>query len=355
MKTVIIPTISELHSSIAQVPATFIVIDEGEHRSYNKNVLSEREASFFGPREREEWFKQRNISKKLRDLIPKKCHAESSFGLLVALEKGADYCFFFDDDVIVNNSILDEHINVLNSETLLAVSSSTHWYNTLRLTDSPRGLHPRGFPFSLRGETPRYTFKTKTGRTILNQGLWTESPDLDSFTILMNGGSIETGVCPIRISTVKNSVALDAATFTTVCSMNLAFRSEIIPAFYQLPMNEFGLDRYDDIWSGLFVKKIADKLGYYTSCGVPACQHSRRPRLLINDFKKELIGFHINEVLWELVLEEDLYSKNYADCYYELAQKLAKKSSVFRGVTRKIFENITSKMKLWTRLIDKIS
>jgi len=60
--------------------------------------------------------------------------------------------------------------------------------------------------------------------------------------------------------------------YLTVCSMNLAFRREVIPAFYQLPMddNEWEVGRFDDIWSGVFLKRACDVLGKRISQRRPA-------------------------------------------------------------------------------------
>ena len=52
---------------------------------------------------------------------------------------------------------------------------------------------------------------------------------------------------------------------------NTSFLKEVIPAFpytYQEP-DGFGVARYDDIWSGLFIKNILDKLDKRMSAGFP--------------------------------------------------------------------------------------
>jgi hypothetical protein len=52
--------------------------------------------------------------------------------------------------------------------------------------------------------------------------------------------------------------------------MNTSFVSKIIPAFYQLYMKHMGVDRFNDIWSGIFLKKIVDHLGDNISLGTPS-------------------------------------------------------------------------------------
>lgn len=53
----------------------------------------------------------------------------------------------------------------------------------------------------------------------------------------------------------REKVIVGKGTYLAVCSMNTSFTPEIIPAFYQLYMNFMGVDRFDDIWSGIFLKK----------------------------------------------------------------------------------------------------
>ena len=52
--------------------------------------------------------------------------------------------------------------------------------------------------------------------------------------------------------------------------MNVAFKPEVIHAFYQLYMNYLGFDRFDDIRSGVFLNKITDHLRVHLSLGTPA-------------------------------------------------------------------------------------
>ena len=89
--------------------------------------------------------------------------------------------------------------------------------------------------------------------------------------------------------------------YQTVCSMNLGFRREIIPAFYQFPMddNPFKIGRFDDIWSGLVVKAVVDQLGGYILNGYPLCQHNKAPRSTFKDVSAEAPGYESNEFFSE--------------------------------------------------------
>jgi hypothetical protein len=85
--------------------------------------------------------------------------------------------------------------------------------------------------------------------------------------------------------------------------MNLAFRREVVPAFYQLPMddNEWDVGRFDDIWSGLFLKRACDVLGKRIYNGAPLCEHNKAARSTFADLHNEVAGLELNEHLWEVV------------------------------------------------------
>jgi hypothetical protein len=85
--------------------------------------------------------------------------------------------------------------------------------------------------------------------------------------------------------------------------MNLAFEREVIPAFYQLPMddNEWEVGRFDDIWSGVFLKRAADVLEKDVVNGYPLCEHNKAPRPTFDDLNNEVPGLELNEHVWEVV------------------------------------------------------
>jgi hypothetical protein len=137
--------------------------------------------------------------------------------------------------------------------------------------------------------------------------------------------------------------------------MNTSFQRKIVPAFYQLYMKVMGIDRFDDIWSGLFIKKIADHLGDNISLGKPVVSHNKRPRSTFADLKAELEGIIINEMLWKVVDSVELNCKDYFECYLELANKI-KKAEIFNEKVHRDFINLqVDKMNLWLEIVDKVS
>lgn len=108
------------------------------------------------------------------------------------------------------------------------------------------------------------------------------------------------------------------------CSMNCSFKPKILPAYYQLLMKQdLGcgslIDRMGDIWSGLFLKKIADHLGDYIRVGDPLCTHNKHPRPIAQDLAKEKYGIEITDKLWLWLKDWNCKGSDYYHCYENLA------------------------------------
>ena len=340
-----------------------IVVDEGNAavRKENEKLLSSLEHKYYGPTERTNWFEKRFGSSftDLLSVIPERCHAETSFGFLVAYEEKPDIILEVDDDVFpfADHALVDAHAQNLSGDEGVTVSCRSKWYNTmenLTLTSSMM-LYPRGHPYGQRAEDERLTWKNSGDKCVLNMGLWTGCPDLDALTILYNGGM--NGQCSIASTGCKkDKVIVDKGTYFPVCSMNTAFLCDVTPAFYQLYSNFMGIDRFDDIWSGVFVKKIADHLGRRISLGSPLVDHRKRPRDTLKDLRKEFEGMVINEKLWTLVDQAELEGSTYWDAYNSLIQELEKMipQTFKEPLHRKFLETQLQKMRLWLKIIDQL-
>lgn len=354
--------IKKFETMLANHNYKIIVVDEGEKtvRRSNDKLLSKMPHIYYGPNERGEWFKQHLGLKYQRYLsvIPQRCHAETSFGFLVAYEEQPDFVIELDDDVfpIQRHNIVDCHLNNLFSKNGITVYSKEKWYNSMENLDLNIAMHlfPRGHPYAREARTEDFIWSDGGGECVLNMGLWAGHPDLDALTILYHGGL--DGRCGVKSKeSRRNKIIVDKGTYFALCSMNTAFLPRIVPAFYQLYMNFMGVDRFDDIWSGIFFKKIADHLGDKICLGEPIVYHDKRPRDVFKDLKKELEGMIINEALWKMLDEVELDGKTYWDSYYSLAHDLEKKVEKLQNSMRQKFMLAQiKKMKLWLKIIDRI-
>jgi hypothetical protein len=169
------------------------------------------------------------------------------------------------------------------------------------------------------------TDTTSVDDVVASQGLWTNVPDLDAVRILMDGDL--QGQAQTRLSADDygcDFVAEDGQ-YLTVCSMNLAFRREVIPAFYQLPMddNPWDVGRFDDIWSGVFLKRACDALGKQIYNGAPLCEHNKAPRSTFGDLTNEVPGLELNEHVWEIVDGVGGDADTFAGVFEAMASELA--------------------------------
>ncbi|WP_276271829.1 alpha-1 4-glucan-protein synthase [Haloarcula litorea] len=275
---------------------------------------------------REEWFEEQGASE-YAHLIPEASHAQTSFGLLYLWANDFEYGVFIDDDTLPHEDVdfFGTHMaNLAFEGEIERVSSDEDWVNVLYQNVDEHDLYPRGYPYSAMDESVE-TETTHVDDVVASQGLWTNVPDLDAVRILMDGdlqGQAQTRTTAADFG--EDFVAAEG-NYLTVCSMNLAFRREVVPAFYQLPMddNEWDVGRFDDIWSGLFLKRACDVLGKHIYNGDPLCEHNKAPRSTFSDLTNEVHGLELNEHVWEEIDAVGDDADSYAEVFEAMAERLA--------------------------------
>lgn len=226
-------------------------------------------------------------------IIPRRTAAVRSYGFYKAYQMKPDIIVTLDDDCYPDDAdFVKTHYRYLSTP------------HSLRWTQHAQAsLRVRGVPVEL-----------DKGDCIVNMGLWSNVPDLDGETQKQNPD--------FRIVKQNLNFHLALGQYAPISSMNLAFSSEAIPASYHLLMGpKWGFDRFDDIWFGIFMKKIADHLGFTISGGDPYIRHDRASDPDTNIIK-ERPGKAVNEYLWKDVDKIELTATTVKACYIELAQKL---------------------------------
>ncbi|WP_076432346.1 alpha-1 4-glucan-protein synthase [Haladaptatus litoreus] len=280
---------------------------------------------FDGTRRRQ-WFEEHEIAE-YTHLIPEASHAQTSFGLLYMWANDFTYGLFIDDDTLphLEFDYFGTHLNNLGYEGEIdCVSSNSNWVNVLYQNVEDHGLYPRGYPYTAMGES--ITAETRyVDDVVASQGLWTNVPDLDAVRILMDGDLQGQAQTRTTASDFTGTFATAPDQYLTVCSMNLAFKREVIPAFYQLPMddNEWDVGRFDDIWSGVFLKRAADVLDKQILTGGPLCEHNKAPRPTFDDLANEAPGLELNEYLWQIIDDVGTDGDSYAEVFAAMADVLA--------------------------------
>ncbi|MFB6123454.1 MAG: alpha-1 4-glucan-protein synthase [Haloferacaceae archaeon] len=278
----------------------------------------------FDERAREQWFDDYGVSD-YAQLVPEASHAQTSFGLLYLWANEAfDYGFFIDDDTLPHpdHDFFGTHLANLGYEgELPSVRSDEQWVNVLYQGDND--LYPRGYPYAAMDETVEVGTE-HVDDVVASQGLWTNVPDLDAVRILMDGDLRGQAQTRTDADDVGEDFVAAAGNYLTVCSMNLAFEREVVPAFYQLPMddNSWNVGRFDDIWSGVFLKRACDVLDKQVYNGAPLCEHNKAPRSTFDDLQNEVAGLELNEHLWEIVDDAGADADSYAGVFRAIADEL---------------------------------
>lgn len=313
---------------LARLHVVFVTEDSCDKQAMRDLLRAEGVAGeVFGGAERQAWFAARGLER-FADLIPRRSHAETSFGLLVMLAEPAfRFGVFIDDDTaaLPGHDFFGGHLaHLAGGEAMPSLRSDKGWVNVLHQGFARHRLYPRGYPYSAMGETTTST-PIVTRRVVCSQGLWTNVPDLDAVRILMEGDL--DGQSRMRTGEADFTGDFVAAPGQqlTVCSMNLAFRREVIPAFYQLPMddNPWRIGRFDDIWSGVLLKRAADLLGAQVVTGGPLCAHNKAPRSTFKDLNAEVPALEINEHLWSWLADPSVRGATWAEAMRSMADRLA--------------------------------
>ncbi|GAA0290986.1 alpha-1 4-glucan-protein synthase [Halarchaeum salinum] len=292
-----------------------------------REMLAEEgvDGAVFDGNARERWFAEHGLAE-YAHLIPEASHAQTSFGLLYLWANDAfDYGVFIDDDTLPHPEydFFGTHLANLDFEgEVTTVSSDERWVNVLYQGDND--LYPRGYPYSAMDETVEIE-TTHVEDIVASQGLWTNVPDLDAVRILMDGDLRGQARTRTSAADFGEDFVVAEGNYTTVCSMNLAFEREVVPAFYQLPMddNEWEVGRFDDIWSGVFLKRACDVLETQIYNGAPLCEHNKAPRSTFDDLQNEVAGLELNEHVWEVVDGVGGDANSYAGVFRAIADELA--------------------------------
>lgn len=234
-------------------------------------------------------------------IIPRRTSAVKSYGFWKA--RNSDAIWTLDDDCYPEDSLRGAYLRTVE-ERLSFQPEPESWHNTISWT----GFYPRGYPYEIRHPV------------MVHHGLWSGVPDLDGITALKHP--------EIRMAPATGREVIPVGKFFPMCGMNLTFRREMLPAMYFMLMghdrnnNHWGFDRFDDIWAGLFVKRICDHLGYRITSGAPGIWHTKESDP-VERVRKEESGIRAHEKFWQLVMQPSLDGcDTVADCYRQLARSV---------------------------------
>lgn len=223
-----------------------------------------------------------------------------SYGFLKAYQDNCDWIVTLDHDCYPVGDIFEEYEKAFERD--YALSDYFDVGNSFGLEE-----FMRGYPFKQR----------YTSSPLIQYGGWDNVPDMDAITQLAHG-EVSGYVFDRKIQALPKGLGF------TGCIMNIAIKRDAIPLLYQLimGMERVGYDRWDDIWSGLFAKKICDHLGIPIIVnGFATIKHSRASNPHEN-LKKEHGGYTLNEDMWQKINGINLGGNDILSCYQSLINQL---------------------------------
>jgi len=200
------------------------------------------------------------------------------FAVVAKFMPEIEYIITLDDDLTPIGDPISDHIRALQMKVPISWMSTASEYT-------------RGFPYAIRDEA----------EVVLSHGVWEGVADWDAPTQLVKGSRRE-------ISFYKGPIP--KGVYYPMCSMNLAFKRKMLPYIFHAPW-ALGINRFDDIFTGITSKREIDKHGWAAVTGYARVNHERVSNTFKN-LKDEAPGIELNEKFWQGD-EKHPYFKIYRD------------------------------------------
>jgi len=218
---------------------------------------------------------QDEIDKDLSDLVGWNCIQRRNFAILKALKMGAEIICLVDDD----NIPLDNW----GKNLYLTASQSFKSFETQEVAFDPIGatnhgnLWHRGFPLQLIPNRRYLETKTIQFKPSIQADFWNGDPDIDA-------------ICRMQF---RPECDFDDKDFPFTSNAMAPFNSQNTFLTREAAVDYFlfpHIGRMDDIWAAYYVQA----LGHTVVFGAPTVYQERNPHNLIEDMKKEYIGYENN-------------------------------------------------------------
>jgi hypothetical protein len=323
---VVIPSTREINlpylSPLIDAGARFIIVDDTE------GTISVDHPSFYVYN----WGHRRDILGDLDPYFPRRNGASRDFGFLMAWKQSdpGEVVIALDDDCEVYHPDFPSRVEaVLSSEARPVATCDGVHLNIIDLyRGAPADLYPRGFPYSARVGYRPATLKAPEARPVaFCLGLWKNVFDINAIDKIQ-GPAYEHPDIELEYP----SVIVESGKLVSVCSMNMHFRRELIPAVYQLPMHVgvmpgWVIDRYGDIWGGFVLKALMDLKGDAMAVGEPMIRHLKQGNYLRNAWQEHICHL-VNDEFLEVLSDStaEIAAASYLDMMRALSQEFGRRA-----------------------------
>jgi glycosyltransferase involved in cell wall biosynthesis len=308
---------------------------------------------FFNIKKQESWINEHypKLKEEVGFAIPYQSVRRRNFGYLRALELGSDVIITIDDDNYPTGDWLGEHINAFTDKTptVFSPNRTVNPCNMLGCNHSP--IYMRGYPISEIYSDEFVNSIENKNKVVLNMGLWTNKPDVDSYTNIIYPDLVSN-----KINNLIKRYALSLHHFIPINTQNTAFLKEVLPAYYLLfqdtAIYENKIDRFDDIWSGFILQKISHALGHTVSFGIPLAEHRRNTHDYNKDLKAEFSGIVLNDKTVKMIIDANLDCTSYNDGYIKMTDYIEKVTkNKFHPEVEIYFKRMIRAMRIWSKII----
>lgn len=285
---------------------------------------------------------------------PKRNGASRDFGFYIAWKNSdpGEIIVALDDDChVYHQDFYGQVQDVLSPrERPIAVCEGSH-LNILDLyNDIPDHLFPRGFPYSARVNYKGMQFAGIESRDVsFCVGLWKGIFDVNAIDKI-KGPVYKHPEAKLK----ESSVIIERGKLVSVCSMNMQFRRELIPAVYQLPMHVevlpgWVVDRYGDIWGGFILKTLMDLKGESMALGEPMIHHLKEGDYTRNIWQEHICHL-LNDEFLDLLsqIKETITPNSYLEMMKELNEGFKASSHTASPIFKPYLQHLCIALDAWT-------
>jgi reversibly glycosylated polypeptide len=289
--------------------------------------------------------------------IPRRNGACRDFGFYIAWRESdpGEAIIALDDDCKIEDHDFGQRVMAILSDLPrpIANGDGIH-FNVLDCYSSvENNIFPRGFPYSQRAAYETWMFGgASLGVVMFNLGLWREIFDVNAIDKIQGPQ-----YCYPDAKLHHPSVVVPQGALISVCSMNMQFRREILPAAYQLLMHinvmpNWVIDRYGDIWGGFILKTLMDIKGDLMSAGEPLIRHLKEGSHQRNMWQEHICHL-VNDEFLAIIQKarHEIKPAAYLTMMAQMAEILDRERENCSVLLRRYLDVQAPAMKAWTRIL----
>lgn len=304
------------------------------------------------------WSDRKNMLGELDSYFPRLNGACRNFGFYIAWHQSDEdeIILALDDDcqVVQPDFAADAASFLKNTDRQLWNGNGKHM-NILDLYEnqSPH-LFPRGFPYHTRCHYKKWRpAEIKKVNASFNLGLWQGAFDINAIDKIIGPEWDHP-----TVSLIHDSSLIPNGTLISVCSMNMQFERDVLPAVFQFPMHieimpGWFIERYGDIWGGFVLKSLMDIREDNMVVGNPMINHAKDGNFQRNIWQEHLAHLVNEEFLTILDLAcENIESNSYLSMFAALTENLGSCSKSLSPILSRYFKHLIPSMRAWIKALE---